>query len=180
MSSANIEKKCERTKEICGFSKKMFVDMIFKWQKNHAFSSGTVAIRDSAYELWKHPWSAEQACGQWGKTTAPIQCTGSNYQTNLVLINESRLYSLIISSKPSAAMWTMRTKGVAKCDTLGGTQKLTFINESGHYGLTLSLNPPATMWAQRSNGVTNRYPIGRRQKVIFINKGRPDSGLPWR
>ena len=27
-------------------------------------------------------------------------------------------------------MWTMRTDGVAKCDTVVGTQKLTFINES--------------------------------------------------
>ena len=38
--------------------------MMFKRQKNHAFSSGTIANRDSAYELWKHPQSAEQACGQ--------------------------------------------------------------------------------------------------------------------
>jgi anti-repressor protein len=33
------------------------------------------------------------------KTTAPIQCTGSNYKTNVVIINESGLYSLILSSK---------------------------------------------------------------------------------
>ncbi len=30
-------------------------------------------------------------------------------------------------------------KGVAKCDTLGGTQKTTLINESGLYALILSL-----------------------------------------
>ena len=33
------------------------------------------------------------------KTTAPIQCSGSNYKTNLVIINESGLYALILSSK---------------------------------------------------------------------------------
>ena len=33
------------------------------------------------------------------KTTAPIKCTGSNYKTNVVIINESGLYSLILSSK---------------------------------------------------------------------------------
>ena len=37
---------------------------------------------------------------------------------------------MILSTNPSAAIWTMRTKGVTKRDTLGGTQKLTFINES--------------------------------------------------
>ena len=31
------------------------------------------------------------------KTTAPIQCTGSNYKTNVVIINESGHYSLILS-----------------------------------------------------------------------------------
>lgn len=33
-------------------------------------------------------------------------------------------------------------KGVAKCDTLGGTQELTFINESGLYSLILSSKMP--------------------------------------
>lgn len=33
-------------------------------------------------------------------------------------------------------------KGVAKCDTLGGTQELTFINESGLYSLILSSKLP--------------------------------------
>ena len=33
------------------------------------------------------------------KTTAPIQGTGSNYKTKVVIINESGLYSLILSSK---------------------------------------------------------------------------------
>ncbi len=37
------------------------------------------------------------------KTTAPIQGSGSNYKTQAVIINESGLYSLILSSKlPSA------------------------------------------------------------------------------
>ena len=37
------------------------------------------------------------------KTTALIQCTGSEYKSNAVIINESGLYSLILSSKlPSA------------------------------------------------------------------------------
>jgi hypothetical protein len=43
-------------------------------------------------------------------------------------------------------------KGGAKCDTLGGTQKLTFINESGLYGLILSSNPSAAMWTMRTRG----------------------------
>lgn len=34
-------------------------------------------------------------------------------------------------------------KGVAKCDTLGGTQALTIINESGLYSLILSSNLPS-------------------------------------
>ena len=33
-------------------------------------------------------------------------------------------------------------KGVAKCDTLGGTQDLTIINESGLYSLILSSKLP--------------------------------------
>ena len=33
-------------------------------------------------------------------------------------------------------------KGVAKCDTLGGTQKMVFINESGLYALILSSKLP--------------------------------------
>lgn len=33
-------------------------------------------------------------------------------------------------------------KGVAKCDTLGGTQELTVINESGLYSLILSSKLP--------------------------------------
>ena len=33
------------------------------------------------------------------KTTAPIQGTGSNYKTKVVIINESGLYSLVLSSK---------------------------------------------------------------------------------
>lgn len=33
------------------------------------------------------------------KTTALIQCTGSEYKSNAVIINESGLYSLILSSK---------------------------------------------------------------------------------
>lgn len=33
-------------------------------------------------------------------------------------------------------------KGVAKCDTLGGTQKLTVINESGLYSLILASKLP--------------------------------------
>ena len=33
------------------------------------------------------------------KIAAPIQCTGSNYKTNVVIINESGLYSFILSSK---------------------------------------------------------------------------------
>ena len=33
------------------------------------------------------------------KTTASIQGIGSNYKTKVVLINESGLYSLILSSK---------------------------------------------------------------------------------
>ena len=31
------------------------------------------------------------------KTAVPIQCTGSNYKTNVVIINESGHYSLILS-----------------------------------------------------------------------------------
>lgn len=37
------------------------------------------------------------------KTTALIQCTGSEYKSNAVIINESGLYSLILSSKLSSA-----------------------------------------------------------------------------
>ena len=37
------------------------------------------------------------------KTTAPIQGTGSNYKTSMVIINESGLYSLVLSSKLDAA-----------------------------------------------------------------------------
>ncbi|MBQ6189830.1 MAG: Bro-N domain-containing protein [Bacteroidaceae bacterium] len=33
------------------------------------------------------------------KTTALIQCTGSNYKSKSIIINESGLYSLILSSK---------------------------------------------------------------------------------
>ena len=33
------------------------------------------------------------------KTTALIQCTGSNYKSKTIIINESGLYSLILSSK---------------------------------------------------------------------------------
>ncbi len=33
-------------------------------------------------------------------------------------------------------------KGVAKCDTLGGTQEMTVINESGLYSLILSSTFP--------------------------------------
>jgi prophage antirepressor-like protein len=33
------------------------------------------------------------------KTTAPIQCTGSNYKSKIVLVNESGLYALVLSSK---------------------------------------------------------------------------------
>ena len=32
-----------------------------------------------------------------------------------------------------------KIRGVAKCDTLGGTQKTTLINESGLYALILTL-----------------------------------------
>ena len=37
------------------------------------------------------------------KTTALIQCTGSSYKTQAIFINESGLYSLILSSKLEAA-----------------------------------------------------------------------------
>ena len=37
------------------------------------------------------------------KTTASIQCTGSNYKSNVIIINESGLYSLILSSKQEQA-----------------------------------------------------------------------------
>ena len=37
------------------------------------------------------------------KTTALIQCTGSEYKSNAVIINESGLYSLILSSKLTSA-----------------------------------------------------------------------------
>ena len=37
--------------------------------------------------------------GNEDKTTVAIRDTGSNYKTKVVLINESGLYSLILSSK---------------------------------------------------------------------------------
>ena len=37
------------------------------------------------------------------KTTALIQCTGSSYKTQAIFINESGLYSLILSSKLESA-----------------------------------------------------------------------------
>lgn len=40
-------------------------------------------------------------------------------------------------------------KGVAKCDTLGGTQEVTIINESGLYSLVLRSNLPAAKQFKR-------------------------------
>ena len=48
------------------FFQKMFVNMIFKRQKNPTFSSGTVANRDSAYASREYPWIHLRPCGQWG------------------------------------------------------------------------------------------------------------------
>lgn len=93
---------------------------------------------------------------QEDKTTTLIQCTGSNYKTTVTIINESGLYSLILSSKmPNAkqfkevamVMIYSRTadaikvhvdkedKGVDELPTPGGVQNVTIINESGLYSL---------------------------------------------
>ena len=45
------------------------------------------------------------------------------------IINESGLYGLILSLKPSAAMWTMRTNGVTIRYPIGRRQKVIFINK---------------------------------------------------
>ena len=90
------------------------------------------------------------------KTTTLIQGTSSNYKTTVTIINESGLYSLILSSKlPNAkqfkevamVMIYSRTadaikvhvdkedKGVCEMKTPGGVQNVTIINESGLYSL---------------------------------------------
>ena len=49
---------------------------------------------------YKNPSNALQAhVDSEDKTTAPIQGTGSNYKTKVVIINESGLYALVLSSK---------------------------------------------------------------------------------
>ena len=63
-------------------------------------------------------------------------------------------------------------KGVAKCDTLGGTQKLTFINESGLYSLILRESIRSHV-DEEDKGVTKRDTLGGTQKLTFIN----ESGL---
>ena len=90
------------------------------------------------------------------KTTTLIQGTSSNYKTTVTIINESGLYSLILSSKlPNAKQFKevamvlvySRTadaikvhvdkedQGVCEMQTPGGVQNVTIINESGLYSL---------------------------------------------
>ena len=55
------------------------------------------------------------------KTTVAICDTGFNYK--------SGLYGLILSTNPSAAMWTMRSNGVTIRYPIGRRQKVIFINK---------------------------------------------------
>ena len=64
------------------------------------------------------------------KTTASIQCTGSNYKSNVIIINESGLYSLILSSKLEQARafkrwvhFAVRPEGIRR--RLGFLKKVT-------------------------------------------------------
>ena len=57
-------------------------------------------------------------------------------------------------------------KGVAKCDTLGGTQDLTIINESGLYSLVLSSKLPSAKRFKR--GVTSEVLPAIRQTGGYI------------
>ena len=61
------------------------------------------------------------------KTTAPIQGTGSNYKTNVVIINESGLYSLVLSSKLDQAREFKRWVTA---------EVLPAIRRTGHYQLS--------------------------------------------
>ena len=57
-------------------------------------------------DVWQLPamWTLED------KTTVAICDTGFNFKCR-VIINESGLYCLILSTNPSAAMWTRKTRG---------------------------------------------------------------------
>ena len=54
------------------------------------------------------------------KTTTLIQGTGSNYKSKIVVINESGMYSLILSSKLRQAVTEGHDRGTGTChETVG-------------------------------------------------------------
>lgn len=71
-------------------------------------------------------------------------------------------------------------KGVAKCDTLGGSQDLMFINESGLYSLILSSKMPAAKefkhWVTAEVLPTIRKTGGYGNEVVTVT---PDLAREW-
>ncbi len=59
-------------------------------------------------------------------------------------------------------------KGVAKCDTLGGAQKITLINESGLYSLILSSKLPQAKALDSAYSIAfpNSTPINVNKKKL--------------
>ena len=59
----------------------------------------------------------------------PRQIVVSGQRRRVIFVNENGLYGMILSSKPSATIWTMRTNGVTIRYPIGRRQKVIFINK---------------------------------------------------
>lgn len=92
------------------------------------------------------------------KTTALIQCTGSEYKSNAVIINESGLYSLILSSKlPTAKKFKhwVTSEVLPAIRKTGGYQTTSFSDLSPQLQLLINIET-AQREQQKALENTNR------------------------
>lgn len=130
---------------------------------------------------------------QEDKTTTLIQGDGSNYKSKTTLINESGLYSLILSSKlPSAKEFkhwitaevlpVIRKTGgyvndtkqfvdyyFADCNTYGREAITLMLNETKRMANQLKAQAPKVLFAEAVEGSKTSIPVGDLAKLIKQN-----------
>lgn len=130
---------------------------------------------------------------QEDKTTTLIQGDGSNYKSKTTLINESGLYSLILSSKLPKAKefkrWitaevlpVIRKTGgyvndtkqfvdyyFADCNTYGREAITLMLNETKRMANQLKAQAPKVLFAEAVEGSKTSIPVGDLAKIIKQN-----------
>lgn len=130
---------------------------------------------------------------QEDKTTTLIQGDGSNYKSKTTLINESGLYSLILSSKLPKAKefkhWITaevlpiirKTGGYvndtkqfvdyyfADCNTYGREAITLMLNETKRMANQLKAQAPKVLFAEAVEGSKTSIPVGDLAKIIKQN-----------